>query len=302
LRLTWERNKYDAPGGAVEITSYEVYRRQDANLLDGHGEPVKMLGSPGPDPLLAGWDYLATVPAHGESLYQYVAPTLCDSTLYEGICWSVFFIRAATPDPFEYFDSPVDSGYSIDNLAPGPPPGLVLVDPGNLVWEEVADEDLFHYAVYGSDQPELDGSAVLITETPRLLAPVPGHAFDYFHVTAVDFSGNEGDESSVANAYAGIEPENRPAVNALMQNRPNPFEAKTLIRFDLARPGKVKLAVYDVGGELVRTLTDESWPAGRHSLNWTGDDARGNESGPGIYFLRMEAVGFKATRKVIILR
>jgi hypothetical protein len=68
--------------------------------------------------MLDGWDYIATVPARGDAIYQYVAPTLCDSSISGGMCWSAFFVSAMTPDPLTYFDSPVDSGYSLDNLAP----------------------------------------------------------------------------------------------------------------------------------------------------------------------------------------
>ena len=82
-----------------------------------------------------------------------------------------------------------------------------MSDPFTLVWEEVEDEDLFFYSVYGSDQPGLDESAILIARTPGLTQDVTGHVYDYYHVTAVDFSGNEGAEARLANPSAGIVPE-----------------------------------------------------------------------------------------------
>jgi hypothetical protein len=303
LRLTWGRSEYDAPGDTVEITGYEVYRRQDAHLSEGFGAAEQTLGSPGDGgaPMLAGWDYIGTVPAHGESLYQYVAPTLCDST-DGGICWSVFFIRAATPGPFVYFDSPSDSGYSVDNLAPAPPPNLMLTSPTELAWDEVEDEDFDYYCVYGSSQPDLDETATVIGYTIGIGMDIAGHVYDYYHVTATDFAGNEGGASNVENTYAGIaDTEGLPTVFALRQNHPNPFEVKTSIRFDLPEPGLVRLTVYDVSGRLISTLTDQRWAAGRHSVVWSGDDDQGSPVGPGIYFIRMEAGDFSDTKKMMVL-
>ena len=59
------------------------------------------------------------------SVYQHCSD-LCDSTESGGICWSTFFVSAMTAIPTVYFDSPPDSGYSTDNLAPAV--------PSNLVW------------------------------------------------------------------------------------------------------------------------------------------------------------------------
>ena len=76
----------------------------------------------------------------------------------------------------------------------------------------------------------------------------------------------------------------------------------TVIAFDLPEPGLVTLRVFNVSGRMVMSLTDQVWPAGRHSATWTGEDATGNTVGPGIYFVRIEAGDFTDTKKMIILR
>ena len=80
-----------------------------------------------------------------------ITPTLADSTISDGMHWSVFFIRAATAEPSTFFDSPVDSGYSIDNLAPGAPQGFLVAynAPGGnqLAWDPSEDVDFQYFKV-----------------------------------------------------------------------------------------------------------------------------------------------------------
>jgi hypothetical protein len=122
-------------------------------------------------------------------------------------------------------------------------------------------------------------------------------------VTATDFSGNEGGASSIENASAGVMDINDlPLIFALKQNRPNPFESRTMIAFDLPEPCAVRLEVVDVQGRVVRVLTDEAWPAGRHSVAWTGENEAGEVSVPGVYFVRIHAGDFKATDKMLRMK
>ena len=93
-----------------------------------------------------------------------------------------------------------------------------------------------------------------------------------------------------------------PTTAALGQNFPNPFNPRTTIRFSTARSGPVKLQVYDVRGRLVRTLVDESRPAGPYSEVWDGRDSRGAGSAAGIYFYRLEAGGQVLQEKMTLLK
>jgi hypothetical protein len=92
-----------------------------------------------------------------------------------------------------------------------------------------------------------------------------------------------------------------PAVFALQGSVPNPFRASTEIRFDLPRPSALSLRVYDVGGRLVRKLVDGSMPAGRHRVGWDGRDDSGSRVSTGIYFCRLRADGFEASRRMLRL-
>ncbi|HUN65542.1 MAG TPA: T9SS type A sorting domain-containing protein, partial [Bacteroidota bacterium] len=88
-----------------------------------------------------------------------------------------------------------------------------------------------------------------------------------------------------------------PSTYALRENYPNPFNPTTTIGYDVPEEQRVKLAVYNVLGQLVATLVDEERSAGRYSVTW---DAGGMPSG--VYFCRMEAGNFADTRKMVILK
>jgi hypothetical protein len=320
-RLKWRRTAYDVPGNEMDITGYTIFRRQDAHLsapaIPEEEVATDVQAALGTDaastdastdmPILMaeGWDQIDYVLAYGDSIYQAVVPTLCDST-DEGTCWSVFMVRATSSDPFTYFDSDPDSGYSIDNLAPAPPPGLMMASATELDWDEVPDEDFDYYSVYGSALDHLDETATLVGYTIDTGKDVTGHVYDYYHVTATDFSGNEGEESSVNNVFAGVpgipDPGDIPTAFALKQNRPNPFSTTTVIAFDLPAETNARIRIYDTHGRIITRLTDKRYEAGRHAVTWRGEDEAGNQVGPGVYFIRMQAGEFKAMKKVLLLR
>jgi len=204
VRITWDKTIYDAPGDFVDITSYAIFRRQDDSKCDRFPAPDRSVKDPGLTfPRMAGWDFLGTVPAFGEDVYQYVAPTLCDSTLDNGICWSVFFVRAMTPDPFQFYDSPPDSGYSVDNLAPSAPMNLLFAPPGILTWDEAPEEDFNYFTVYGSTADIFNETADLIAHTTDLEMDVQANFYPYYHVTATDFAGNKGEAATTPNLAGG---------------------------------------------------------------------------------------------------
>jgi hypothetical protein len=93
-----------------------------------------------------------------------------------------------------------------------------------------------------------------------------------------------------------------PQVFRLYQNSPNPFNPSTTIRFDLPSAGPVRLAIYDVGGRLVRHLAQGQLPAGTHTVVWDGRDSAGRGVSSGAYFARVEASGKVATVRMGLIR
>jgi hypothetical protein len=246
------------------------------------------------------WDYITTVPARGEESYNVVAPTLCDSTP-EGICWSVFFVSAITADPLVFFDAEPDSGYSVDNLAPSAPLNLHLPEDDLLAWDPVPDEDFNYYSVYTSESEDFAEYELLGTTTDVVM-DVTGTAGLFLAVSAKDFSENESELSTVlynpTAANDGV-----PARFALFQNRPNPFNPRTEIRFALPEAAEVSLLVFDLSGRCVRQLIVEgSYGAGVHSSTWDGLDDRGRQLASGVYFYRLDTAAFSETRKMLLIK
>jgi len=87
-----------------------------------------------------------------------------------------------------------------------------------------------------------------------------------------------------------------------MQNYPNPNTGHTSIRYQLAQPGKVSLKIYNTLGQVVNTLVSQEQPAGIYNAIWDGRDNNGKATANGVYFYRLEADDFKATKKMVVIR
>ena len=88
----------------------------------------------------------------------------------------------------------------------------------------------------------------------------------------------------------------------LQQNAPNPFKQLTTINYQLAKPGLVNLKVYNIAGQLVKTLVSGQAGAGPHTIKWDGRDSQGNKVSSGIYIYRLQAENKDMTRKLVVLR
>ena len=89
-----------------------------------------------------------------------------------------------------------------------------------------------------------------------------------------------------------------PPAFALQPNYPNPFNPRTTIAYDLPRDARVRLRVYSITGQLVASLVDGPQLAGRHRVVWDS----GGLLGSGVYLCRLQADGFTATRRMLVLQ
>jgi flagellar hook assembly protein FlgD len=81
------------------------------------------------------------------------------------------------------------------------------------------------------------------------------------------------------------------------QNYPNPFNPTTVIRYDLPVDAHVELKVYNMLGQEVASLVDETQSAGFKSVEWDG-----SRMGSGVYYYRVTAGSFSSVRKMILIK
>jgi len=224
-------------------------------------------------------------------------PTIGDSTIALGQYHSTFFIRAATETPSFFFDSPIDSGYSLDNLAPGAPLNFVYSE-GELTWDESAADDFDFFTVYGSNVDAF-GSAVVVDYSVATTLDVTASPYVFYFVTATDFSGNEGKPARV-NTLSGTGGTPKNYVLSV-SNFPNPFNPRTTVSYTVPSRGRVTVVVYDARGERVATLVDRDHAAGAYSVTWNGI-ANGSPVSSGVYFARIEHNGVARSKKMVLLK
>ena len=88
----------------------------------------------------------------------------------------------------------------------------------------------------------------------------------------------------------------------LNANYPNPFNPETTITYSLQDASPVTIEIYNIKGQLVKTLVNESKASGTHSVVWNGQDARGHTVSSGIYYYKMHAGKYSSTRKMILMK
>jgi hypothetical protein len=137
-----------------------------------------------------------------------------------------------------------------------------------------------------------------VPDTPSENCFVKIVAYDYVESAGEDV----GDASFSIRSQIGVDPVQQVSVFGLLGNYPNPFNPMTKIEFSLGEKARVRLAVYNVSGEIVTTLVEETLPAGRHYAVWNGEDESGKAVVSGIYVCRIEAGDLVDTRKMALLR
>ncbi|MEJ2567548.1 MAG: T9SS type A sorting domain-containing protein, partial [candidate division WOR-3 bacterium] len=103
-------------------------------------------------------------------------------------------------------------------------------------------------------------------------------------------------------AGSGIEEAKIPKVFFVKQNYPNPFNTETIIKYGCPEKTKVCIHVFDVTGRIVHTLINKEVEAGYYEVKWDGTNKFGKKISNSVYFYRIQAGDFTATKKMIFLR
>lgn len=281
-QIRFLRSSADAPGAGVTVMGYEIYRRNDVlpapASAGGAASPAKTA--------LAGWTYVMTAPAHGESEYNVVVPTLVDATA-SSLEYTAFMVRVASSDPFTFYDSGLENGFSIDNIPPQTPAPFTAAYASGatyLHWGESSDVDFSAFRLYrGSSASFVPGPGNLVIATTDTAGVDAGPAGSYYKLSAVDINGNE-------SAFALVGPEQTTSVPAetfafaLEGSRPNPATGGRL-RVHFALPGNAPatLDLFDLSGRRVAQKAVGPMGPGRHVV----DLSSGGRLRAGIYVVRL---------------
>jgi len=101
----------------------------------------------------------------------------------------------------------------------------------------------------------------------------------------------------------GIENNNANTVEADMglTSYPNPFSTTTTISYNLSEASKTVLNIYNIQGQLVKTMVDEYQKCGKHSIIWNGNDKNGKSAANGTYLYKLQTGATSVTKKLLLL-
>lgn len=105
-----------------------------------------------------------------------------------------------------------------------------------------------------------------------------------------------------ANVSVAADNFTQPVEFSLLQNYPNPFNPRTTIYYKLGKASDVRLTIFNMLGQQIRTLVNQKQSAGRQIVHWNGKDSNQRVVPSGIYYYRLEADNFTATRKMLLLK
>ncbi len=271
VKVSWKRSEYDQAGSVpgARVGEYRVWRgisESDALASVSNGEAHWMGDDPAPSegrPLRriryfgqpTYWEWVGTVPAVALEGYGMVVSTQHDATPSRPDPWVRTFVQAVSKDSTIWWNSPIDSGLSRDNVPPDPPSAPVLqwlTSEYELRWTPSTAGDLAGYRV---DLGEAAGfvadstTFAAFTQEARIRVPILDGRARVARVRAIDVHENESAALEVVPPTLGVE-----AVPVEMHLRiagANPIRGAVTVVYTLDRAIPAELRLFDVGGRLL---------------------------------------------------
>ncbi len=231
--------------------------------------------------------FVLIVPSRQQSddgVQAFDATTLDVSRMYVGNVKGV-----TTPIEHKLIDNNVDGMMDLAVYYSAQAVNLILDDSTPTTDGSVAIDE--NYGAIGLHYVGADGTDYLVPNIFELGEPVPLVPTVTLGRTGGLGGGTPGDRDA-----------DTPTVTALGEAYPNPFNPTTTVPFTLLTSETVTLRIYDATGKLVRTLKNESMPAGVHQAVWDGRDDVGSQAATGVYFVRLVAGSQQMTKKVVMLK
>ena len=281
--VSFLRSFFDQPGETNQM--YTVFRR---DVIEN----------------IPSWIVVGSGAAIGIQIYTYEVSTLRDSTADDD-GMTEFKVVASMNEG--HFHSPPQSGYSLDNIAPGVPEGLMATGTSEGVyvsWDISPEEDFQYFRLERSFGPEfIEFETFDMIDTSHTDTDYVLDQTNYYRLAAVDHAGNMSEYSGVVEAtILSTHGDLIPDVYALHQNYPNPFNPVTTLRYDLPEDAMVNITIYDMMGRMVKTLVNSKQAAGYKSIKWNATSDRNEPVSAGLYLYTIDAGGFRETRKMVLLK
>ncbi len=185
-----------------------------------------------------------------------------------------------------------------------------------LSWTTQSETNVSGYYIYRNNNTNLSTA----TKIPSLVQAsntsvetsyrytdqeVQGNGTWYYWLQNVDLNGESnfhGPISVILTTNNNTTPPVIPVVTELRSIYPNPFNPTAIVSYNMAKAGNVTITVFNVKGEKVRNLVNESKSAGTFQVSWNGNDENGSSCTSGIYYVKMTAGKYTTTQKVVLAK
>ena len=127
----------------------------------------------------------------------------------------------------------------------------------------------------------------------------------YYYLNQIDLDGTTSRSQVIEVLFSptAVSQQALPLVNSLKQNYPNPFNPETTISYDLSGESVVTLTIYDISGQVIRTMVNnQAMSAGQYKSVWDGRDESGIKVASGVYFYQLHTGDFVAKKKMTLLQ
>ncbi len=182
-----------------------------------------------------------------------------------------------------------------------PPLNPACTTEAVFTWQSPYYRYLQEYEVY------LDGEYVASTTDTTYTFNPDSLTIDESYTAGVlaVFETGQSELATVDFVFEGVatgEMPEAPVLTGISSIYPNPFNPETNIRFSLQNPSVVKLDIFNVRGQKVRSLVSQRFDSGNHTVTWNGRDDYGKSASTGIYYLRMQTGSRSFVKKMMMVK
>ncbi len=170
--------------------------------------------------------------------------------------------------------------------------------PNVIITWDAPDRGIESYNIY-RDYELLEENVI---ESPYEDLNVPSGDYTYNVITIYDGEWESEMSNGAFVAHTDVDNLLKPGVTELTGNYPNPFNPTTTISFSIEEAGHVSINIYNMKGQLVKTLVNEYLDSAYHNVSWNGKDNSSKTVSSGIYFYKMRSSNYTATKKMILMK